>query len=115
MDDITDLQYPYEIIYAALTHRFSRGKDRLSTLTIGGGGYVFPRYIEKIWPGSRIDVVEIDPGVTEAAMRAFGLKRDTPIRTISLDGRNYVDELLAFFCHMYLKKFGFGHNNILYS
>ena len=41
-----------------------------------------------------MDVAEIDPAVTEAAMQAFGLPRDTPIRTINLDGRNYVDELL---------------------
>jgi len=94
MADITDLRYPYEPVYAGVTHRFSRNRQHLSTLTIGGGGYVFPRYIEEVWPGSRIDVVEIDPGVTEAAMQAFGLARDTFINTISLDGRNYVDELI---------------------
>ncbi|MCP4624416.1 MAG: hypothetical protein GY850_12925 [bacterium] len=95
MENITDLQYPYEQIYAALTSRFSNSKTRLSTLTIGGGGYVFPRYIEKLWPGSRIDVVEIDPGVTKAAQIAFGLSPDSPIRTITMDGRNYVDQLIA--------------------
>ncbi|MHC4158278.1 MAG: fused MFS/spermidine synthase [Planctomycetota bacterium] len=63
-------------------------------MVIGGGGYVYPRYIEKHWPGSRIDVAEIDPGVTEAAIQAFGLKRNTSINTISMDARNYVDELL---------------------
>ncbi|MDD5327692.1 MAG: fused MFS/spermidine synthase [Phycisphaerae bacterium] len=94
MNDIFNLQYPYERIYAAVTHLLARDKGRISVLAIGGGGYVFPRYIEKIWPGSRIDVVEIDPRVTEAAMRAFGLKRDTPINTFTMDARNYVDELL---------------------
>jgi len=63
-------------------------------MVIGGGGYVYPRYIEKNWPGSRIDVVEIDPDVTKAAMQAFGLERDTPINTITMDARNYVEELL---------------------
>jgi len=29
-------------------------------------------------------VVEIDPGVTEAAIRAFGLERDTQINTITM-------------------------------
>lgn len=95
MGEIRNLQYFYQQIYAAVTHRLSQGKDKLSTLTIGGGGYVFPRYVKDVWPQSRIDVVEIDPGVTEAAIRAFGLERDTPINTITMDARNYVDEILT--------------------
>jgi tetratricopeptide (TPR) repeat protein/predicted membrane-bound spermidine synthase len=92
--DIKDLQFTYSQIYAAVTHLLSRGKDKLSTLAIGGGGYVFPRYIEEVFPGSRVDVAEIDPAVTEAAIRAFGLERNTTINTVNMDGRNYVDMLL---------------------
>jgi tetratricopeptide (TPR) repeat protein len=94
MDDILDLQYSYEKIHAAVTHMLSRGKDKLSVLVIGGGGYVFPRYVERLWPGSRVDVVEIDPGVTEAAIQAFGLERDSTINTLTMDARNYVNQLL---------------------
>ncbi len=94
MDNILDLRYAYAQIYSAVTHLASRGKSKLSVLLIGGGGYVFPRYIEKVWPQSHIDVVEIDPGVTEAAMQAFGLDRDTSINTFTMDGRIYVDRLL---------------------
>jgi tetratricopeptide (TPR) repeat protein len=94
MDNILDLQYAYEQICAAVTHLLSRNRNKISVLAIGGGGYVFPRYVEKVWPGSRVDVVEIDPRVTEAAILAFGLERDTPINTFIMDARNYVDELL---------------------
>jgi spermidine synthase/Tfp pilus assembly protein PilF len=94
MNDILDLQYPYEQVYAAVTHLASRNKSKISVLSIGGGGYVFPRYVEKVWPGSRIDVAEIDPRVTEAAILAFGLDRNTSINTFTMDARNYVDELL---------------------
>ena len=94
MDDILDLQYSYEQIYAAVTHLAGRNKNKISVLSIGGGGYVFPRYVEKVWPGSRIDVAEIDPRVTEAAIRAFGLDRNTSINIFTMDARNYVDELL---------------------
>ena len=94
MEDILDLRYFYTHVFAAVTHGLSEGKDRLSVLAIGGGGYVYPRYVEKVWPESRIDVVEIDPGVTKAATEAFGLARDTSIKTITADARNYVDELL---------------------
>jgi tetratricopeptide (TPR) repeat protein/MFS family permease len=94
MNDITNLKGFYMQIYAAVTRRLSQDKGKLSVLAIGGGGYVFPRYVEYVWPGSRIDVVEIDPAVTEAAMQAFGLPRDSEINTFNMDARNYVDELL---------------------
>ena len=94
MGDIMDLKYSYERIYAAATNMLSSDSGRLSALVIGGGGYVFPRYIEKVRPGSRIDVVEIDPGVTEAVYNAFGMERDTPINTFNMDARNYVSQLL---------------------
>jgi spermidine synthase/Tfp pilus assembly protein PilF len=94
MNDMLNLQYPYEQIYAAVTHLAGRSQNKISVLAIGGGGYVFPRYIEKVWPGSHIDVAEIDHRVTEAAIRAFGLDRNTSINIFTMDARNYVDELL---------------------
>ncbi|MCK5612352.1 fused MFS/spermidine synthase, partial [Candidatus Pacearchaeota archaeon] len=92
--DIKDLKYSYEQIHAAITHRYTNDNDKLSVLVIGGGGYVFPRYVEEVWPGSTVDVVEIDPGVTKAAMEAFGLDKDTAINTFTMDARNYVDQLI---------------------
>ncbi|MFN8456793.1 MAG: hypothetical protein U0401_19360 [Anaerolineae bacterium] len=44
----------------------------LSALFIGEGGYTFPRYWEVIHPGSHIEVIEIDPGVTATAMNGLG-------------------------------------------
>jgi tetratricopeptide (TPR) repeat protein len=94
MDDVYNLQYSYTKIYAAITEGLAKNEEKLSVMAIGGGGYVFPRYIEKFWPGSRIDVAEIDPDVTKAAMAAFGLEKNTTINTINMDARNYVDSLL---------------------
>jgi spermidine synthase len=91
MDDVLNLQYFYTKIYAGLTEGLVKG--RLSAMVIGGGGYAYPQYLEKRWPGSHIDVVEIDPAVTEAAIQAFGLSRNSSINTIIMDARNYVDEL----------------------
>ncbi len=88
-----NLDYQYEQVYAAITHRASRGKQHVHSLMIGGGGYVFPRYMDAVWPGSRTDVVEIDPAVTKAAMEAFGLAKDTPIKCYHEDGRVFVDRL----------------------
>ncbi len=94
MGDINDLQYFHTLIFAAITRGLTPENEPLRTLSIGGGGYVFPQYLEHNWPGSQIDVAEIDPKVTEAAMQAFGLRRDTTINTICMDARNYVDQLL---------------------
>jgi tetratricopeptide (TPR) repeat protein/MFS family permease len=94
MDNVLDLQSSYTKIYAAVTEGLSKNKERLCVMAIGGGGYAFPRYIEKVRPGSRIDVAEIDPDVTKAAMRAFGLEENTTINIINMDARNYVDGLL---------------------
>ncbi|MHC4867438.1 MAG: fused MFS/spermidine synthase [Planctomycetota bacterium] len=49
--------------------------------------------MERLWPGSRVDVVEIDAGVTKAAMEAFGLETDTTINTFTMDARNYINQL----------------------
>jgi tetratricopeptide (TPR) repeat protein len=94
MDNIRDLQCEYERIYAALTHLLGKGKEKLSTLAIGGGGHVYPRYILEFWPGSRVDVAEIDPAVTEAAVRAFGLSANSAINVVNMDARNYLDDLI---------------------
>lgn len=95
MDEPQKLLYFYSRIYAALMHGVHDSNEPIKAMVIGGGGYVYPRYIEKFWPGSRIDVVEIDPGVTKAATEAFGLSKDTSINTINMDARNYVDQLIS--------------------
>jgi tetratricopeptide (TPR) repeat protein/MFS family permease len=90
-----NLRHFHAKVYAGLTHGLSGDKKRLSMMVIGAGGYAFPRYLKASWPDSRIEVVEIDPGVTKGATEAFGLDRGTTIETISMDARNYVDQLAA--------------------
>jgi Tfp pilus assembly protein PilF/spermidine synthase len=93
MGDFSQLQYSYERVMAAVTRHFAQDIKKPAFLQLGGGGYVFPRYLEHYWPDSRVDVVEIDPGVTLAAQKAFGLDPKTKINTIPLDARNYIDQI----------------------
>jgi hypothetical protein len=74
-----------------------------SALFVGGGGYIFPRWLEATFPGQPlIDVAEIDPAVQQVAERELGLPREyghpsdgkTFIRTHVGDARNFVDERL---------------------
>jgi MFS family permease len=70
---ITDLEYDYEEIYAAVTHRCLGDRKDLKALFLGGGGFIFPRYLRAYYPESWLEVAEIDPGVTRANLTAFGL------------------------------------------
>jgi spermidine synthase len=95
MGDITNLRYDYERVYAATTEQISAGRNNMAVLAIGGGGFVFPRYLKQKWPASRVDVAEIDPAVPKAAMAAFGLAKDSGINIFIMDGRNFIDGLIA--------------------
>lgn len=94
MDHPADFRYEYERVYAAITKRLRPSATKIDSLTIGGGGYVYPRFMNTRWPEGRTDVVEIDPEVTEAAMAAFGLPRDTTINCFHEDGRVFIDRML---------------------
>jgi spermidine synthase len=90
LDDPTKLVYSYEKMYAEVTAYQSQRHDRLRALFIGGGGYTFPRYMEAVYPGSDIHVIEIDPGVTQVAHDLLGLSLDTNIITYNQDARLFL-------------------------
>lgn len=68
----------------------SQNRDDLRYLFLGGGGYTFPRYLEHEYPRAQIDVVEIDPAVSEVAFEHLGVGHDTAIRTFNQDARWFV-------------------------
>jgi spermidine synthase/Tfp pilus assembly protein PilF len=89
-----NLRYEYEQVYeTVLNHRYP-AKQPLRSLTIGGGGYAFPHYLEVTRPGSHVEVAEIDPAVTEAAFEVLGLPRETNIEIHNEDARNRIEDLL---------------------
>jgi spermidine synthase len=89
-EDPLHIEYKYEKIYSeVLSWKFHK-YDAFQSLTIGGGGYTFPRYMEAVYPNARIDVVEIDPQVTRTAYDHLGLPRETRIRSHNNDGRWFV-------------------------
>ncbi|MFQ5502107.1 MAG: fused MFS/spermidine synthase [Phycisphaerae bacterium] len=94
MDHPDKFQYEYEKVYLAISKRLRPESKHIDSLTIGGGGYVYPDYMDRHWPASRTDVVEIDPAVTEASFAAFGLPRETDIGYYHEDGRVFIDRLI---------------------
>jgi predicted membrane-bound spermidine synthase len=89
-DDPTSLQYSYLRMFANIIEDLSENDPAPVVLHLGGGGYCLPRYMEVVYPESTNDVVEIDPAVTEVAYTELGLPRDTSIRTLNLDARQYL-------------------------
>lgn len=61
-------------------------------LVIGGGGYTFQRYAMELLPETRMDVVEIDPGVTKVAYEYLGLHDYSGLNIHHMDGRQFVSE-----------------------
>jgi spermidine synthase len=90
LSDPTELVYGYEQMYAEVTAYRAQNDRHLRALFIGGGGYTFPRYMEAVYPDSDIQVVEIDPGVTQVAHDMLGLARDTRIVTFNQDARLFL-------------------------
>jgi spermidine synthase len=60
-------------------------------LLLGGAGYSVPKHISATRPDVSIDVVEIDPGMTEAARKYFELKDWPGLRIFHEDARMFLN------------------------
>jgi spermidine synthase/MFS family permease len=111
LEDPTALQYGYESVYAELTtFLVNQRADDVHALFIGGGGYTFPRYLEAKYPSSTIDVLEVDPGVTQTAYEQLGLRRGGRIHTTNGDARASLQAMQR--NHQYNLIFGDAFNDL---
>ena len=78
--------------YAKYYHLIRHFKpDFQEVLMIGGAGYSFPKDYLKTYPEAKIDVVEIDPQMTEIAKRFFRLEENPRLNIIHEDGRIFLN------------------------
>ena len=63
------------------------GRQPITALHVGGGGFAFPRYLEATRPGTRSTVLELDPGVVEIARDELGLHTGPDLRVRTGDAR----------------------------
>jgi MFS family permease len=66
-------------------------QSSMTTLFLGGGAYCFQRHMQYAYPGTGVDVAEIDPSVTRANWIATGLPRNSKINTYWGDARQFVE------------------------
>ena len=92
-DDPTLLVYGYEGIQSEIAAYVDGRSGPLRALFIGGGGYSLPRFLEVWFRDSEIEVIEIDPVVTDVAFTELGLDPETRIRTYNQDARMKVLDL----------------------
>lgn len=88
--DSDDLVLEYGQYYHLIRH-FK--PDLMKTLMIGGAGYTFPREYLRSYPGARIDVVEIDPGMTQIARDHFRMKENPRMHIFHEDGRMFINRV----------------------
>lgn len=105
LDNPKHLEYRYEQLYAEVFRWRFPGKSHFNSLTIGGGGYTFPRYMEAVYPNAEIDVVELDPEVTRVTHTYLGLPLSTRIRSYNMDGRWYVKNSITTYDVIFLDVF----------
>lgn len=85
-----DPVYDYIYFYDLVEHFNPNFKK---SLMIGGGAYSYPKYYLNKYPDAEIDVVEIDPKLTELAKKYFRLPDDNPRLSIyHTDGRIYLNK-----------------------
>lgn len=86
--DSNDLVFEYTKYYHLAGHFFP---DFKKTLMLGGAGYSFPKNFLLRYPNATIDVIEIDPKLTELARNYFNLKDDDRLRIFHQDGRVFLN------------------------
>ena len=84
-----ELVYEYTKYYHLAKHFNPNFKK---SLMIGGAGYSYPKDYLKKYPKATIDVVEIDPMMTELAKKHFKLKENESLNSYHEDGRVYLNK-----------------------
>ena len=90
LQDPLYLEYEYIRMYEEIVGWQAKKRESLKVLFLGGGGYTFPRFIERKYPRAVIQVVEIDPEITRVVEKYLGVSDPTQIRSFNEDGRWFV-------------------------
>jgi spermidine synthase len=80
--------------------------DPRRVLMIGGAGYAYPKDLLRRHPNAKIDVVEIDPGMTKAAEEYFELPQTHRLSIYHEDGRVFLLRNNSLYDVIYIDAFG---------
>lgn len=86
--DGDELVYDYTKFYRLGKHF---RPDLSRALMLGGGGYSYPKDYLAMFPEATLDVVEIDPGMTDLARTYFNLRDNPRLAIYHEDGRTFLN------------------------
>ncbi len=89
LDNDNDLVFRYQKFFR-LAAVFTPNLN--NSLAIGGAGYSFPKDFLKKNPAAKIDVVELDPGMTSVAKKYFNLPDNPHLSTYNEDARTFLNK-----------------------
>jgi len=89
LDEDDDLVFQYSKFYR-LAEYFN--PDIKKSLMLGGGAYTYPNDYLRQYLKASMDIVEIDPKMTETAEKYFNLKQDPRLKIIHEDGRVFLNQ-----------------------
>jgi len=88
-DGTNDLVFNYTKFYRLFSYFVPNPSN---VLMIGGCAYTYPRDFIKNYPDAKMDVVEIDPGMTAVARKYFRLSDEKNLAIYHQDARIYLNE-----------------------
>ncbi|KZE89328.1 spermidine synthase [Microbacterium sp. TNHR37B] len=95
LDDPTHLHFEYVARMAAVVDRLRLPGQPLTAVHLGAGALTLPRYIEHTRPGSRQQVIELEPALIGLVREQLPLPRGAQIRVRIGDAREVAERLPA--------------------
>jgi spermidine synthase len=93
LDDPTDLFFEYVQRMGHVIDQLGMPGQPLTALHLGAGGLTVPRYIDATRPGSRQQVLELEPALVELVRAELPLPKDASIRIRYGDARELLGRL----------------------
>ena len=87
LDDPTHLHFEYVARMGAVIDQLRMPRQPLTAVHLGAGALTIPRYIEHTRPGSRQQVIELEPALVELVREQLPLPRGAAIRVRIGDAR----------------------------
>lgn len=95
LDDPTHLHFEYVARMGAVIDQLRMPRQPLTAVHLGAGALTIPRYVEATRPGSRQQVIELEPALTELVREHLPLPKGSAIRIRIGDAREGLSRLPA--------------------
>ncbi len=95
LDDPTHLHFEYIARMGAVIDRLRMPRQPLTAIHLGAGALTIPRYVEATRPGSRQQVIELEPALWDIVREKLPLPRGASIRVRIGDAREGLGRLPA--------------------